>query len=678
MDGVASLYSQGHSHPSGQPERWQVLRSRSAQQVAPSTAVPLSGASGADTSPPPVVPPQPQPVAPPTPAALPPPSNKLPVRSQPGRAPLQHPSVAPTTSVAPPVPSSKQLARAHRRRYTLQHPFSPLHPRPKTRRSRDYALPGRLADLVREQHAIARLTHRLGRNPVGWLWFCTAYNRSGDKEHRACFAEVRRQGASPMVALVLGGLLVHAFAWQARHKRAQLVDGLGLLNTAEALELQRFLFNHPSVARRVRQAYMVQERLELHQAGDSFTTFRRFMRHLGRGITVPKDAAAEALLAGTPNRIAPAPLQLPDTWRAHGRTVHFTGSDGVALGLKLKKSGSDALEREDLMDQCFAQWKPQLGLKSEVPRSRGMLWFDPDAAVRASIAAQAEATGEVQFGIEPGQLVPALLYETPPQYHVHLHEVDSIDALWDASYKALHDAGMLAGRFALVHMSPADFYHNREKGRRWYWNVDDVGKAVMGRVGTGRLDRVDVGVQYCNIGPTGWRDPKHWAFVDEIASEYSNNRALALTSTMGDYLLAWTLTVCKWFKDRDALEDIALSQVLQDGFVTYFAAYTQRPEDASRAFLKDVIDWPLLARQARYFLSNEYVPDVIHQDMPRHMFNKLTVTKTSVPEEGWDRAEGWMLDGKHRDLGPKNGPFPLTELVAALYITTGFAAALRT
>jgi hypothetical protein len=49
-----------------------------------------------------------------------------------------------------------------------------------------------------------------------------------------------------------------------------------------------------------------------------------------------------------------------------------------------------------------------------------------------------------------------------------------------------------------------------------------------------------------------------------------------------------------------------------------------------------------------------------------------------LPEEGWDPNHGWMLDGEVGDLGPKNGPFPLTELVSALYSTTSFAVALRT
>ncbi|MBU1084405.1 MAG: hypothetical protein KKG84_04850, partial [Candidatus Omnitrophica bacterium] len=33
-------------------------------------------------------------------------------------------------------------------------------------------------------------------------------------------------------------------------------------------------------------------------------------------------------------------------------------------------------------------------------------------------------------------------------------------------------------------------------------------------------------------------------------------------------------------------------------------------------------------------------------------------------------AKGWRLDGKHEDLGPINGPFPITELIKANYIYT--------
>ena len=185
-------------------------------------------------------------------------------------------------------------------------------------------------------------------------------------------------------------------------------------------------------------------------------------------------------------------------------------------------------------------------------------------------------------------------------------------------------------------------------------------------------------MRYYNAGPSGLRDLKHFAFYDEVKDEYGDSAVLALTSTMGDFLLAWTLSTCKWFKDHAALDmGLDLQTLLERGFATYFAAFTQRDVQSTQHFLQGMVDWSLLTRQIQYFYSSDYVKDVTAGHVPQHVVSCGTVAKTRLPEEGWDLQQGWMLDGQCRDLGPKNGPFPLTELVAALYVTTSFAVALR-
>ena len=577
--------------------------------------------------------------------------------------------------------AQKRANRLHRRRYMLADPFGIRRKAAIKRRMRDAALPGRLADLIKSRHALARVTHRLGSSKVGWHWFRATFAAQISPRHRQDYEAWTQSGLSPMAALVLCGMLAHTMVWCSRGKRARIIEGLALLNPQEMQQLAQTLFAQPNKARAMRRAYMVQERLELYQGGDSFATYVRFVRNLSRAQTpLPDTTQARRDLLSKAIQLAAGPVALGDAWRAHGRTLHFCDAAGTTMGLKLRKDALDAtaLEHEDVMDQCFAKWKPELGLLGSFPRSLGLLLFAPNAQVRAAVAAQAAAHGAPQFDIGAAALMPALLYETPKDYHVHLHEVATLEALREASHKALHDAGMLAGRVGLVHMSPADFYHNREKDRRWYWNVDQVKKAVFGRVGTGRLDRVDAGVRYYNAGPSGLRDLKHFAFFDDVKNEYGDDGALALTSTMGDFLLAWTLSVCKWFNDHGALDmGLDLQSVLQNGFVSYFTAFTQRDGESVRLFLQDVVDWPLLTRQIQYYSSSAYVQDIAHGRIPRHMLNRGATVQARLPDEGWDPQQGWMLDGKNRDLGPKNGPFPLTELVAALYVTTSFAVALR-
>lgn len=215
-----------------------------------------------------------------------------------------------------------------------------------------------------------------------------------------------------MVTLVLGGLLIHSALWSGRRKRAQLIDGMGLLQPDELRELARLLFVHPNLGHRIRHAYLLQERIELYQGGDSYATYHRFMKHFWRAnVALPDGNAAKKYAHATPNRLAPTPFQLPPKWQAHGRTLTFNGTRGENLALKLPKLHGDALEREDLMDQCFERWKIELDLKSDLPRSHGLLLFAPDSKVRAAIAAQAAASGEAQFDIASAPVLACLLYE---------------------------------------------------------------------------------------------------------------------------------------------------------------------------------------------------------------------------------------------------------------------------
>ena len=404
------------------------------------------------------------------------------------------PPLAQPGTLAQPVPSPAVIAlrranRIHRRRYVLADPFG-LHRTKSTKRAKgrrgDPALPARLADLLMSRHDLARVSHRLGQHNFGWHWFRSAFFGPIASRDLQEYKRLHASGLKPMAALVLTGLMAHTSLLVSRRKRAGLIDGLGLLNPQEVAQVAKFLFAHPGAARNIRRTYMVQERLELYQGGDSFATYLRFARHFGHHrVALPETAKARAEVLGTAIQLAPSPALVGAAWRAHGRTLHFTDAAGRSMGLKLRKDATDAtaLEREDVMDQCFAKWQPVLGLLGHFPKSLGLLLFAPDRPMRAAVAAQAGAHGAPQFDIGTAALMPALLYQTPPDYHVHLHETPTLEDLRVASYKTLHDAGTLAGRIGLVHMSPADFYHNREKDRRWYWNVDQVKKAVAGRGG---------------------------------------------------------------------------------------------------------------------------------------------------------------------------------------------------
>jgi hypothetical protein len=289
--------------------------------------------------------------------------------------------------------------------------------------------------------------------------------------------------------------------------------------------------------------------------------------------------------------------------------------------------------------------------------------------------------------LQPDGSVDALLYAPPTAYHVHLHEVGTLEELRAAAQRCMHDAGVLAGRLGLLNQAPADMFHNKEKLRHYHWNVDPLRRAVGNRVGAGRLDQWENAIRTINEGPSGLRDYKHYRPLHLCTDAYrrrgmrrgdAKSFRLGLTSLCGDVLLAHSLSLAKWFKDQGKLADHpALAAVLADSFTAFFAAYTGRPLPECTVFLQGLIDWPQLAAQMDYFMGSAYVADVKAQSLPKELFSAACETVCYPPEEGWDTEQGWLLDGINRDLGPKNGPLPLVELVRALYLTTSFALILR-
>jgi hypothetical protein len=534
------------------------------------------------------------------------------------------------------------------------------------------------------------LSERLEGQVHGWDWLNLQLPADEATACRPAYAAWRQACGSSFLALVVVCLQRAAARPLTPAQRNSCLQGLKMLRPPETRRLAEHMLAHPEFAQTLCAALAVQERLELYQRGDSYSTFNEFTQSfVGAADCLPDSHLAQAAIDQVSNQAAPNLVLGDAAPQVHGRTLQFPQAAGPSMAIKLQKQTDDALRREDIMDQCFAAWKNLFGLQSELPRSYGLLRFAPSAASLAAVTDQAQLDGEKTFAValQPDGFVDALLYEAPAAYHVHLHEVSTLEELKTAAQRCMHDAGVLAGRLGLLNQAPADMFHNKEKLRHYHWNVDPLRRAVGNRVGAGRLDQWENAIRTINEGPSGLRDYKHYRPLHLCTDAYrrrgmrrgdAKSFRLGMTSLSGDVLLAHSLSVAKWFKDQGKLCDhTTVAAVLADNYATFFAAYTGRPLPVCTAFLQSIIDWPMLAAQLDHFMGSAYVADVQAQRLPKELFAPGCETVCCPPQEGWDAVQGWLLDGKNRDLGPKNGPLPLVELVRALYLTTSFALLLR-
>jgi hypothetical protein len=206
------------------------------------------------------------------------------------------------------------------------------------------------------------------------------------------------------------------------------------------------------------------------------------------------------------------------------------------------------------------------------------------------------------------------------------------------------------------------------------------------RFGAGRLDAWEKAIRYINIGITGLRDLKHFKPLEQLKSmsqHFEGRMNVVAMTFMGDFLLSWVLSVGKWFIDHEE-EFLSESQffdalrlLLLNGYTIFFDAFTKQPFAKVFEFMKATIDFDLMATQMMYFMSSIYKFDMEQDLLSGNIYHDVLVRVRKPRDETWSPTLGWSLDGQHQDLGPHNGPFPITELIRSLYITTVMAINLQ-
>eukprot|EP00158_Paraphelidium_tribonemae_P009481 Partr_v1_DN28877_c2_g2_i3_m33097 len=372
-------------------------------------------------------------------------------------------------------------------------------------------------------------------------------------------------------------------------------------------------------------------------------------------------------------------LNNADVQFVHGRTAYLT-EQGKAI--KIEKKGKSELDDEMRMDLFFQKHQAELQLTSDLPRNPILLKRVKLDQGLADKLAPENAEYELH---EAGGFYTGLEFDVPEGYNIPLHGVESMQELESASAKSLGDAAILAKSFGLVSIAPADLFHNLEANRRYIWNID-MKPSILGKNGAGRLDQWRKAIRHVNMGQSGIRDLKHYMFVDEIKTKDTPfDRVFSFLTNIGNFLLCWMLSVGEWFMTH-GFDQTELQSVLTDGLSTFMSKFTDKPIEECTEFVSGALRLDRLARQMKYFMAKEYVNDLAHQiKTPIQGLKKFFTTKKYIlgpyikskipgdiygedmksisghkPSQFWNEKEGWMRHEGEEDLGPYNGPFPIT------------------
>ncbi len=411
--------------------------------------------------------------------------------------------------------------------------------------------------------------------------------------------------------------------------------------------------------------------------------------------------------------------------RALGRTLIFRAAGGSRVAVKIQKQGEadrEKLERELSNLDWLAVNRERLGLRGRFPRPLARVFEFPAASLPEPVAselqarrADAAAVGKPFISdLTDGRYRAVAYVVDEPGYFAYLHDGSLSEEDFEAATRVnLHDLGALARR-GIVHASIADLFHNvdhadgREDRGAYLWMVDLL-RDMGDRGGTGRLHAWPRAVEWTNMRLSGPGDVGWLAALEDVASRgvhlslagrrYAEHETwgLHLASHLGDYLLAWTLAYVRRLQSTaegrrllsDWRNDAAartIGENIRAAFEELWTAYAGGARERIRAELATLVDWERLGRQIIFFMGEKdgqahYYPWIEGPGFPRSIFGPdvdVRLPRHTLkdprgrrdPWREWRDGAGWRMDPGAPDLGPVNGPNPLSELVVALYRVT--------
>ncbi len=317
---------------------------------------------------------------------------------------------------------------------------------------------------------------------------------------------------------------------------------------------------------------------------------------------------------------------------ARGRTlIANAGKEYLAIKLGVRSGDGDKLITESIIQNYLDRHGIDLSLSSRFPhpfriekcgcypfRLRGI---PIDIKKELKLSSDPLAICYTAFG-------DYFRYLNDPTLSVH--EVEAGLILCSRDLAKMTAIGM-------IHTALIPLFHNREQINtrtdrgvyRWWSKV------------AGRLDRWRESCRFPNLRLSGLADFEHVEIHSATSSE-------DLQHIIGDQILSISLVLGSYFKNRGEFDQKATSKILRDCFLTYHHEFTHKNSP-----IDGCIDWDHLAfRMSEEMEEDKYMNAIIRGVGP-------------------NGENANVSTGPH--LGLFNGPFPLPELIRAVYITSLFA-----
>lgn len=390
--------------------------------------------------------------------------------------------------------------------------------------------------------------------------------------------------------------------------------------------------------------------------------------------------------------------------RTQGRTVLLQNKEGNIIAIKVKKKYESQfdLEKEYKATLYLKQNAEKLHLTSIIPTP---IMIGKIGKILDYVKSKANEKDYEQFAemVNDHAEHSVYVYEINPKqcdYFTYLHDARITDEVFrKASRDIVHDLFILLQK-GMVFPQLADIFHNKENGHKSRYDqgryIVLINLLIGNNFGGGRLTGWKKAVEYPNLRVSGLADlgdcvslhdfiighaSHQYEFVFSLFGARGGNHLIGNLIAEYQYIL-FLITGCRAEtltktaikqnvpeKNIKTIWENAASQILKN-CAQAASILTQHSEEKITEHLLSIIDISRIASQMRYWMTKEYIQDVMNNKIRDGIYEPATNTEVNFKyfRSGTFYAEiGCSLNGKDQDLGAVNGQEPIKEVNNLIY-----------
>lgn len=390
--------------------------------------------------------------------------------------------------------------------------------------------------------------------------------------------------------------------------------------------------------------------------------------------------------------------------RVQGRTLLFKNAEGKIRAIKVQKKNEKTHElmKEYKTASYLNTNKTKLKLRGNLPQPINVQsisglkeWLDQQKSVNSKL----DLTSFYNL-IDENNLNPsAYVYEANEDYFTYLNDTQlTDDQIAAASRKTINDLMRLLEE-GFVYDRLIDLFHNKEGKEprmddgRYYLLVNLLrpdSETIRGMWGSGRLTHWLEGSKYPNFRLSGLADLGDYRFLEpKMINERFKEAKIAYgdktihyvkANFMAEYQYSLFLTNghrCRKLteagdKTEDEIKQLWFNAAKQTiaNCAQAMSIFANIPEAFCSRFLNKLVDVERLAKQMRFWMTNEYIESIKNNRIPDDLYEKgvkVEIIYERFRSGTFNDEVGFAIDGKNPDLGPVNGQEPIKEANKLFY-----------